>query len=130
MLMTKKEFFKRKNRNKVYNQYDCMVSNLYELSNTYKRKVMNLRALQQNYRTTEHIYNIITEILNDVTCSVETCAYEIGTMCRNSNYKIDMDLFTSLQYKIGILEASIARISTVETIVNYFERNELQVRSK
>lgn len=130
MLMTKKEFFKRKNKSKVYNQYDNMVSNLYETSNTYKRKVSNLRSLQQNYRTTEHIYNIITQVLNDVTSNFETCAYEVGTMCKNSNYKVDMELFTSLQYKIGILEASIARISTVETIVNYFERNELQVRSK
>lgn len=130
MLMTKKEFFKRKNRNKVYNQYDNMVSNLHEISNTYKNKVANLRALQQNYRTTEHIYNIITEVLNNVTTSYETCAYEVGTMCKDSNYKVDMDLFAFLQYKIGILEASIARISTVETIVNYFERNDLQVRSK
>lgn len=130
MLMTKKEFFKRKNRIRVYNQYDNMVSNLHETSDTYRKRLILLRHLQAQYRNTEHIYNIITQVLSDVTSSYETCAYEIGTMCKNSNYKVDMQLFDSLQYKIGILEASIAKMSTVENIIHYFESNELQIRSK
>ena len=130
MLMTYKEFFKNHNRNCIYNNYDYQVSSLHSAAKAYERWLKILRELLDKYRNTDHIYTLISEVIDDVTQSYETEAYHLGLIIKEDNYKADVDLLAVIPYKICSLDFATGRMKGIYEFVSYITDNELQIRSK
>ena len=129
--MTKKEFFNRKNRNKIYNIYETIIWQAHSWSNEYDKHIKTLRALKDKYRTTEHIWELLDRVENDCGSN-----YELEAFCRcqqltdDSAFKVDTVQYEIIQTDIMKFTTAIGKIKQVIDFIDYVEDKELTVRAK
>lgn len=130
MVLTKREFFKRKNRQKVYSVYATAVDHAYDLSDRYQSKVNILRTRKRAFQTGSHIWTLIDKAEQDLTSSFEQCAYLRCANLKRNNFIVSPIEYDALVLDIQKLSLAIGSISGLLDVVDYLERNELKVRAK
>ena len=130
MILTKREFFKRKNHQKVYSVYTTAVDRAYDLSDRYQSKVNILRNRKRDFQTGSHIWTLIDKAEQDLTSSFEQCAYLRCANLKRNNFVVSPVEYDALVLDIQKLSLAIGSISGLLDVIDYLERNELKVRAK
>lgn len=129
MLISKKELFKRKNRNTLYHIYENSANTLASLSEQFEAKLRTIRDMMNQYKNNSYIYDMLRKVADDVDSSFYRCSLYIGQLIKSSNYIVDSKAYQCLDIHNARLLKAIGKMeSTIDTI-NYLERNELGVRS-
>ena len=129
MLISKKELFKRKNRNTLYQIYEDNVNTLASLAERFEGKLKTIRELKHQYRNSEHIYNLLSKMESNMDCSFYNCPFYEGQLIKSSSYVVDVDVYRTLPELIIRLRSAIGEMDSLIDTINYLERNELGVRS-
>lgn len=129
MLISKKELFKRKNRNTIYNMYEDSVNTIASLTERFNGKLKTIRELKHQYRNSEHIYNMLSKMESNMDCSFYNCPFYKGQLIKSSNYIVDVDAYSSIPELILRLMGAIGEMNSLIDTINYLEQNELGVRS-
>lgn len=129
MLISKKELFKRKNRNTIYNMYEGSVNTLASLTERFKARLKTIRELKHQYRNSEHIYNMLSKMESNMDCSFYNCAFYAGQLIKSSSYIVDVDAYSSIPELILRLMGAIGEMNSLIDTISYLEQNELGVRS-
>lgn len=130
MLISKKEFFKRKNRNTIYHIYENSVNVLASVTEQFNGKLNTIRNMKNQYKNSEHIYHLLDAMENDMSDSFHSCAFYHGQLIKSSNFIADIKVYQCLHNYIARLERGIGTMGALIDTITYLERNELGVRSK
>lgn len=130
MLISKKELFKRKNRNALYNIYEDNVNTLASLSEQFEAKLKTIRNMMNQYKSNSYIYDMLYKVADDVDSSFYNCSLYIGQLIKSSNYVVDLKGYQCLNIHNARLLRAIGKMESIIDTINYLERNELGVRSK
>ena len=129
MLLTKKELFKRKNRNTLYSIYEDSANTLAALAEQFEAKLRTIRNMMNQYKSNSYIYDMLCKVSNDVDSSFYNCSLYIGQLIKSSNYIVDLEIYKYLDNHNARLLRAIGKMESIIDTINYFERNELGVRS-
>ena len=129
MLISKKELFKRKNRNTLYQMYENEVHTLASLAERFEGKLKTIRELKHQYRNSEHIYDMLSNMESNMNCHFYNCAFYEGKAVDSINYIVDVDVYSSIPELILRLMGAIGEMNSLIDTINYLERNELGLRS-
>lgn len=129
MLITKREFFKRKNRNTLYHIYEGAVNDFASITEQFNGKLNTIRNLKNQYRNSEHIYHLLDAMENDMSSSFYRCTFYEGQLIKSSNFIADMKIYQSLNTHISRLTRGVGVMESLINTLTYLERNELGVRS-
>lgn len=129
MLISKKELFKRKNRTTLYHMYENSVSTLASLSEQFGAKLKTIRNMMNQYKNNSYIYDMLYRVADDMDSSFYNCSLYVGQMIKSSSYIVDLRVYQSLDTHNARLLRAIGKMESIIDTVNYFERNELGVRS-
>lgn len=129
MLISKKELFKRKNRNTLYHIYENSANTLASLAEQFESKLKTIRNLKNQYKNNSYIYDMLCKVEDDMDTSFYNCSLYIGQLIKSSNYIVDLKVCQCLGTDNARLLRAIGKMESVIDIVNYLERNELGVRS-
>lgn len=129
MLISKKELFKRKNRNTLYDMYGDSVNTLAALAEQFESKLKTIRSMMNKYKSNSYIYDMLCKVSNDIDSSFYNCSHYIGQLIKSSNYIVDLKQYKYLDNHNARLLRAIGKMESIIDIVNYFEKNELGVRS-
>lgn len=130
MIITKKEFFSRKNRKQIYQVYEKAVDYAYDLSERYANKLSVLRKRKDEYRTNSHIWKILSDVESSNSSSFEYCAF-----LRCNNLKRTAFVVSPAEYDNIVLDAqklsrAIGKMESTIDFIDYLEHNNLVVRVK
>lgn len=129
MLISKKELFKRKNRNSLYLIYEDSVNALASLAEQFEAKLGTIRNMMNQYKNNNYIYDILCKVADDMDSSFYNCSLYIGQLIKSSNYIVDLKVYQYLDNYNARLLRAIGKMESIIDTVNYLERNELGVRS-
>lgn len=129
MLISKKELFKRKNRNTLYHIYEDAVNTLASVTEQYEAKLKTIRELKDKYKNSEHIYHLLTAMENDMTSSFYVCSFYQGQLIKSSNFIVDLKVYQCIHNHIARLLRAVGTIGSLIDTLTYLDRNELGVRS-
>lgn len=130
MLISKKELFKRKNRNTLYHIYEDSANTLASLADQFEAKLKTIRNMMNQYKSNSYIYDMLCRVADDMDSSFYNCSLYIGQLIKSSNYIVDLKAYQCLNIHNARLLRAIGKMESIIDTVNYFERNELGVRSK
>ena len=134
MKMTQKEFFSKKNRGKIYNIYENVISQAHYWSDEYNKLIKTIRALKDKYRTTDHIWELLDRVENDCGSN-----YELEAFCRCqqltdgssfSSIKVDPIDYDVLQIDIMKFAKAVGKMRQTMDFIQYLEEKDLSVRAK
>ena len=129
MNMTKREFFKRKNRGAVYGIYEDVVNRAFDVSEEYHNNIKMLRNYKSQFRMNTHMYEILERLEKDVTSSFEYCAYLRCQGLKADNYKVTPVIYDVIDMDIYKLAGATGKMRGVFYLIQYMESNELGIRS-
>lgn len=129
MLISKKELFKRKNRNTLYHMYEDAVNTFASVTEQYEAKLKTIRELKDKYKNSEHIYHLLTAMENDMTSSFYLCSFYQGQLIKSSNFNVDLKVYQNIHNHIARLLRAVGTMSSLIDTLTYLDRNELGVRS-
>lgn len=130
MTISKKELFKRKNRNTLYHIYESAVSDLAGITEQFNGKLNTIRKLKNQYKNSEHIYHLLDAMENDMSSGFYSCPFYRGQLIKSSNFIVDVREYQSLNLDIARLTRAVGTMESLINTLTYLERNELGVRSK
>ncbi len=130
MNMTKREFFRRKNRASLYNIYENAISRAYDLSERYLTKVNILRNRKNDFQTGSHIWILLNNLEKDITSSFEYYACLRCNSLKQTAFKVNMKEYDEVILDTQKLANAIGKMETMLDIVDYMERNTLKMRAK
>lgn len=129
MVIKKKEFFKRKNRNTIYNTYQKSIHTLNSLAEQFEAKLKYIRNYKDQYKNSEHIYDMLCKLESDMDSSFYLVALYEGQLIKSSHYIADINVYQYLDnYSIRLLRG-IGMMDNLINTIEYLERNNLGVRS-
>ena len=129
MLISKKELFKRKNRNTLYNIYESSTTTLTSLAEQFEAKLRTIRNLKNQYKNNSYIYDMLCKVEDNMDSSFYNCSLSIGQLIKSSNYIVDLKAYQRLGNDNARLLRAIGKMESIIDTINYLERNELGVRS-
>ena len=129
MNLTKREFFKRKNRKQLYNIYENAVENSYELSNDYFNNLETLNEYKSEFRNNTYIWDMLEAIEYNVTHSSHLCSATRCQQLKSTPYKVDALTYGILLKDINKLSAANGQMRGLFNILDYLKREELGIRS-
>lgn len=130
MTLTKRKFFKRKNRTKIYNVYTTAIDRACELAERYQNKVTILRSRKNDFQTGSHIWSLLDRAEKEFTSTFEHYAYLRCANLKCSAFTVNLTEYDELVQDIQKLTNAIGNISALLEVIDYLERNELKVRAK
>lgn len=130
MNMTKSEFFKRKNRDKIYQIYKDVIYSAYEFSDKYYDCLNQIKAFKDKYRMNNYIWEMLDRV--ELDCSSN---YEMDAYCRCQQLKEKAFYVNTVQYDVAQIDIvkftkAIGKMEQLIDLITYLEDNELGVRSK
>lgn len=131
MLISKKKFFKRKNRKAIYEVYEELVSLYNSVARSYYDNLKVIRKYKDQFKDTGHIYELICMVEEDVTwpSNINTC--HKGLVVDDINYIANVEyVYRYTPNYIDRLSYNIGKMSSLISILEYFDSNDLGVRSK
>ena len=122
MNITKREFFKRKNRKQLYNIYDDVIKKSYELSNDYFNNLETLNEYKSEFRTNTYIWDMLEALEYNVThpaylCSATRCQQIKSTAC-----KVDTSTYAILIIDMNKLSAANGHMEELFNIIRGQEK--------
>lgn len=129
MLISKKELFKRKNRDTLYHIYESNANTLAALAEQFESKLKMIRNMMNQYKNNSYIYDMLCGVANDVDSSFCNCSLYIGQLIKSSNYIVDLKAYQCLDNHSARLLRAIGKMENIINTINYLEMNELGVRS-
>lgn len=129
MLLSKKELFKRKNRDALYLIYEDSANTLASLAEQFESKLRTIRNMMNQYKNNSYIYDMLCKVENDMDSSFYNSALYIGQLIRSNNYIVDLEVYQYLNNNNSRLLRAIGKMDNLIDTINYLERNELGVRS-
>lgn len=129
MLIKRKELFKRKNRSTLYHMYENDVNTLSSLAGQFEEKLRTIRSMMNNYKNNSYIYDMLCKVEDDMDSSFYNCSLYVGQLIKSSNYIVDLRAYQCLDTHNARLLRAIGKMESIIETINYFERNELGVRS-
>ena len=129
MLISKKELFKRKNRNTLYHMYENSVNTLASLAEQFDAKLRTIRDMMSQYKNNSYIYDMLCKLEDEMDSSFYNCSLYIGQLIKSSNYIVDLRVYQCLDNHNARLLRAIGKMESIIDTINYLERNELGVRS-
>jgi hypothetical protein len=129
MIMTKRQFFKRKNRKYIYSIYENIVERAYDLSQDYYNNVEYLQKLKKKYRTNTYIWDILSSVEYNSTGGTYHCSATRCQQVKSTPYKVDIRAYDVLNTDIARLSLANGKMRSVYTIVENLENNELGIRA-
>lgn len=129
MLISKKELFKRKNRNTLYHMYENSVNTLAALAEQFESKLKTIHNLKNQYKNNSYIYDMLCKVEEDTDSSFYNCSLYIGQLIKSSNYIVDLRIYQSLDNHNARLLRAIGKMESIINTIHYLEMNELGVRS-
>jgi hypothetical protein len=130
MNITKKEFFKHKNRKQVYAVYENTVNCAYDLSERYANKLSILRKRKDEYRANSHIWKILSDVESSNASFFESCAFLRCNNLKRSAFVVSLEEYDNIVLDTQKLAKAIGNIESTLDFVNYLEHNNLVVRVK
>lgn len=130
MNMTKKEFFKRKNRKQIYSIYEDVVDMAYELSQDYYDNVEYLQELKSKYRINTYIWDILSSLEYNSTGASYHCSATRCQQIKSNPYKVDIQTYNILSNDITKLSAANGKMRGTFNIIEELEHQELTIRAK
>lgn len=129
MNLTKKQFFKRKNRKHIYSIYESTVDRAYELSQEYYNNVDRLQELKGKYRTNTYIWDILSSLEYNSTGAGYHCSATRCQQIKSTPYKVDIHTYNVLVTDITKLSATNGKMRGTFNIIEELEENDLGIRS-
>ena len=129
MNMTKREFFKRKNKVIAYEVYTDTVHHAYEVADEYYMSLLELIDKKDKYRTNTHIWELLNQLYNEVTVYHITNSYYRCIMSKETPYKVRFNEYGIMYKDIQKLVECLGKIEATFNVINYLEENELGIRS-
>ena len=129
MLISKKELFKRKNRNTLYGIYENSVDTLASLAAPFESKLKVIRNLLSQYKNNSYIYDMLCKVVDDVDSSFYNCSLYRGQLIKSSNYIVDLKAYQCLDNHNARLVRAIGKMESIIDTIIYLESNNLDVRS-
>lgn len=129
MLISKKELFKRKNRNTLYHMYENSVNTLASLAEQFQSKLKTIRDLKNQYKNNSYIYDMLCKVEEDADSSFYNCSLYIGQLIKSTNYIVDLRVYQNLDNHNARLLRAIGKMESIINTIHYLEMNELGVRS-
>lgn len=130
MNLTKKQFFKRKNRKHIYSIYEGTVDRAYELSQDYYDNVEHLQELKGKYRTNTYIWDMLSELEYNATGAGYHCSATRCQQIKSTPYKVDIQAYNILLNDITKLSAANGKMRGTFNILEELEHQELTIRAK
>ena len=130
MNLTKRQFFKRKNRKHIYNIYRSTVDRAYELSQEYYNNVDYLQELKGKYRTNTYIWDILSNLEYNTTGAYHHCSATRCQHLKSTPYKVDVIAYDAVNTDIATLSAANGKMRGTFNIIEELEHQELTVRAK
>jgi len=130
MLITKKEFFSRKNRKHVYSVYENAIDEAYELSERYSNKLNILRKRKDEYRTNSHIWKLLSKVESNNASSFESCAFLRCNNLKRTAFVVSPDEYNSVILDIQKLAKAVGNIDGILDFIDHLEHNNLVMRVK
>lgn len=130
MLLKRREFFKHKNRPKIYSVYAQAVDRAYDLSERYLSKVTILRNRKREFITGSHIWALLDKTEKEFTSSFEHYAYLRCSGLKENAFTVNIAEYDHIILDAQKLANAIGNISAVLDLIDYLERNKLKVRAK
>ena len=130
MLISKKELFKRKNRNILYHGYENSVDRLSSSAEQFEEKLKIIRNMMVQYKNNSYIYDMLYKVADEVDSYFYNCSLYVGKLIKSSNFIVDSEAYQYIDNHNERLSRAIGKMENIIDIVNYFEENELSVRSK
>lgn len=129
MLISKKELFKRKNHNTLYHMYENSANTLATLAEQFEAKLKSVRKYKDQYKNSEHMFDIISKLENDMDSSFYNVAVYEGQLIKSSHYVADINVYQCLDNYNARLLRGIGMMDNLINTINYLEMNELGIRS-
>ena len=129
MIIKKKEFFKRKNRNTIYHIYENSASTLASLAEQFEAKLRSIRKYKDQYKNSEHMFDILSKLESDMDSSFYNVALYEGQLIKSSPYTVNINVYQHLDNYNARLLRGIGMMDNLINTINYLEMNELGVRS-
>lgn len=82
MNLTRKEFFKRANRDDIYDVYTDTVFRANQISQTYIEKLELIRRLKRNHRVNTYIWQILDQAEQTCSSSYDFSAFFTLSRCK------------------------------------------------
>lgn len=130
MNLTKKQFFRRKNRKQIYSIYEDVIDRAYELSQEYYNNVGYLQELKNKYRTNTYIWGILSSLEYNSTGASYHCSATRCQHIKSTSYKVDIKAYSVINIDIARLSAANGKMRGTFNIIEQFEHQELTVRAK
>ena len=130
MNLTKRQFFKRKNRKHIYGIYEDIVERAYNISDDYYSNLDRLQEFKEKYRTNTYIWDILSVLEYNITHSAYRCS---GTRCqqiKSTPYKVTIQAYDMLNTDIEKLTYANGKMISIFTMLENMEKNDLTVRTK
>ena len=128
MLISKKELFKRKNRNTLYHMYEDAVNTLAGVTEQFEAKLITIRELKNKYKNSEYIYNMLHKTEEDMLGSFYQCPTYQGQLIKSSHFVVDLTVYQYLHNYIDRLVRAVGQMDCLINTVNYIEANGLGLR--
>lgn len=129
MLIKKKELFKRKNRIRLYHMYENAVDTLAAVTEQFESKLKAIRKFESQYKNSEHIYNMLYRMDENMSDSFNACAFYKGQLIKSTPFTVNMDVYENIHSYIATLLRGIGNMECLIDTITYMEMNELGVRS-
>ena len=129
MLISKKDLFKRKNRNTLYDIYENSVDTLASLAEQFEAKLKTIRNLMSQYKSNSYIYDMLCKVVDEVDSSYYNCSLYVGQVIKSSNYFVDLKAYQQLDNHNARLVRAIGKMESIIDTIIYLENNNLGVRS-
>ena len=130
MNLTRREFFKRKNRKNIYCIYEDVVDRAYELSQDYYNNVEYLQELKSKYRTNSYIWDILSSLEYNSTGASYHCSATRCQHIKSASYKVDVNAYNIINTDIERLSTANGKMRGTFNIIEQLEHQELTVRAK
>lgn len=125
--MTKRQFFKRKNRDNVYRIYKQQFDSVQNDASVYLAKLGVVKGLMNSYRNDTHLYEFLKSVVDSVdTYAITSTAYLYDGMKFNG---IDdsMRIYNSLIIASYRLSHSIGKLNAAIELVNILDKKDLSI---
>ena len=130
MTITKREFFKRKNRKNIYTIYENTVERAYDASQDYYNNLDYLQELKKKYRNNTYIWDILAALENNSTGSAYHCSATRCQQIKSTPYKVTIQAYDMLNKDIVKLSLGNGRMRCAFAIIEDLAKNELTMRAK
>ena len=130
MILTKRQFFKRKTRRTLYDTYRYVVERAYDLSQDYYNNVKYLQELKGKYRTNTYIWEMLADLEYNVTGGSHHCSATRCQQVKSTPYIVDAKTYNVLNSDIMVLSIANGKMRGTFNVIEELEHKDLTVRAK